>query len=84
LGVEGFDIELVRERLAATFRGSARSHVNQAIMNDPEWEQSNRANWRGLKLTDPIKNVEVCLWVTSERLNSSSFDRINGCYCLLF
>jgi len=26
---------------------------------DTEWEQLNRANWKGLGLTDPIKTVEV-------------------------
>jgi hypothetical protein len=28
---------------------------------EDEWEQLNRTNWRGLGLTDPIKNIEVCL-----------------------
>ena len=26
---------------------------------DEEWQHSNRTNWRGLGLADPIKNVEV-------------------------
>jgi DNA-directed RNA polymerase III subunit RPC2 len=26
---------------------------------DAEWEQMNRTNWKGLSLTDPIKNIEV-------------------------
>lgn len=25
-----------------------------------EWSQLNQTDWRGLGLTDPIKNVEVC------------------------
>lgn len=26
---------------------------------ESEWDQLNRTNWRGIGLTDPIKNVEV-------------------------
>jgi DNA-directed RNA polymerase III subunit RPC2 len=26
---------------------------------DDEWEQPNRTQWRGLGLTDPVKNVEA-------------------------
>jgi hypothetical protein len=26
---------------------------------ESEWDHLNRANWRGLGLTDPIKSVEV-------------------------
>jgi len=30
-------------------------------VEENEWEQLNRTNWKGLGLTDPIKNVEVSL-----------------------
>lgn len=29
-----------------------------------QWDQINNKAWRGLGLTDPIKNVEVCMCVT--------------------
>ena len=28
-------------------------------VEDTEWDQLNRGKWRGIGLTDPIKNVEV-------------------------
>lgn len=31
-----------------------------ANVEDAEWEELNRTNWKGLGLTDPIKNIEVC------------------------
>jgi DNA-directed RNA polymerase III subunit RPC2 len=37
-----------------------------------EWDQSNRTNWRGLGLTDPIKHVEVCVYTIS--FQTLSFD----------
>lgn len=30
-----------------------------AEMMDDEWEKPSRTEWRGLGLTDPVKNVEV-------------------------
>lgn len=31
-----------------------------SIEGDQEWEEFGQPNWRGLGLTEPIKNVEVC------------------------
>ena len=28
-------------------------------IEDTKWDQLNHGNWRGIGLTDPIKNVEV-------------------------
>ena len=28
--------------------------------DEDEWNQLNRTDWRGLGLTDPIKDIEVC------------------------
>jgi hypothetical protein len=33
--------------------------MTELAKDNSEWEQLNKGNWRGLGLTDPIKNVEV-------------------------
>lgn len=45
-----------------------------------EWMGMNDTRWRGLGLTDPIKNIEVrgCDIPPCHQLNPS---RINGCCC---
>jgi DNA-directed RNA polymerase III subunit RPC2 len=37
-------------------------------VEDEEWEQANRTNWKGLGLTDPIKSIEVCAYDTLCRM----------------
>lgn len=47
---------------------------------DGEWMRVNDTHWRGLGLTDPIKNIEA----SSNKLPSHhwlNLCRINGCYC---
>lgn len=34
-------------------------YVMTVETRDDEWDEVERSNWRGLGLTDPIKNVEV-------------------------
>ena len=40
------------------------AHFNALVMylnenREDEWDDYDRTNWRGLGLTDPVKNVEV-------------------------
>ena len=47
---------------------------------DEEWMQMNDTRWRGLGLTDPIKNIEVS---TDDlpRYHQLNHSRTSGCYC---
>ena len=51
-----------------------------ANVDDSEWEELNRTNWKGLGLTDPIKNVEVRAVDASDILHMIQLlSRTNGC-----
>jgi hypothetical protein len=51
---------------------------------ESEWNQITGANWHGLGLTDPIKNVEVRLPRYPGHSVTQFFARINGFCCPLF
>jgi hypothetical protein len=50
---------------------------------ESEWNQITGANWHGLGLTDPIKNVEVRQRRPGYLQYLNPFSRINGFSCRL-